>query len=81
MPFRKLRNLSHREAAQYVENTDRERIRFIQDHFGKDPTDSRHYDLVLNASRFALSLPSAEGFSANVTEPLDRAMLEVLQAG
>jgi cytidylate kinase len=46
------RGLSREDAARYVERTDRERRRFIQDHFGKDPTDAQHYDLVLNYSRF-----------------------------
>jgi cytidylate kinase len=44
--------LSRPEAARYVDNTDRERIRFIREHFRKDPTDPQHYDLVLNSSRF-----------------------------
>ena len=42
------------QAAQYVETTDRERIRFIEDHFHKDPTDPQYYDLVLNSSRFSV---------------------------
>jgi cytidylate kinase len=46
------RGLSREEATRYVERTDRERRRFIQDHFHKDPTDAQHYDLVLNFSRF-----------------------------
>lgn len=48
------RGLSQPEAARYVETTDRERIRFIKDHFQKDPTDPQHYDLVLNSSRFSV---------------------------
>jgi cytidylate kinase len=48
------RHLNPTEAARYVETTDRERIRFIKDHYHKDPTDSQHYDLVLNTSRFAV---------------------------
>jgi hypothetical protein len=43
---------SRDEAARHVETTDRERVRFVQDHFQKDPTDPRNYDLVLNAVRF-----------------------------
>jgi cytidylate kinase len=46
------RGLSREEAARYVERTDRERRRFIQDHFRKDPTEAQHYDLVLNYSSF-----------------------------
>ena len=43
------------EAARQVEKTDKERIRFIKDHFHKDPTDPSLYDLVLNTSRFAMT--------------------------
>jgi cytidylate kinase len=48
------RGLNPTEAARYVETTDRERFRFIKDHYHKDPTDSQLYDLVLNASRFSV---------------------------
>jgi cytidylate kinase len=48
------RGVSSSEAARYVETTDRARIRFIKDHFHKDPTDPQHYDLVLNSSRFSV---------------------------
>jgi cytidylate kinase len=47
-------NLSHEEAARWVEKTDRERTEFVRAHFFKDPTDSRHYDLVLNTSRWSV---------------------------
>ncbi len=40
------------EAKRSVERADAERVRFVKDHFRKDPTDPRQYDLVLNASRF-----------------------------
>ena len=49
------RGISRTEAARYVETTDRARIRFIKDHFQKDPTDPQHYDLVLNTSRFSVA--------------------------
>lgn len=42
------------EAARWVEKTDRERTRFVKDHFRKDPTDPQRYDMVLNSSRFAV---------------------------
>ena len=45
--------LSHTEAVRLVEVTDRERARFIRDHFQKDSTDPRSYDLVLNTSRLS----------------------------
>jgi cytidylate kinase len=46
--------ISKEEAANQVERIDRERVGFIKDHFHKDATDPRHYDLVLNASRFSV---------------------------
>jgi cytidylate kinase len=49
------RGLNPAEAARYVETTDRNRIRFVKDHFHKDLTDPQHYDLVLNASRFSVA--------------------------
>lgn len=42
------------EAERWVEKTDRERKRFVLDHFHKDPNDPQHYDLVLNVSRFSV---------------------------
>jgi cytidylate kinase len=43
-------------AARWVAQTDAERVRFVKDHFHKDPTDPHLYDLVLNTSR--LSAPA-----------------------
>jgi cytidylate kinase len=48
------RGLSAREAAAWVEATEREREAFVKRHFGQDPTDPHHYDLVLNMSRLSL---------------------------
>ena len=48
------RGLNPAEAARYVDSTDRERSRFIRDHFGKDLTDPLLYDLILNTSRFSV---------------------------
>lgn len=45
--------LSREEASAWIEKTDRERFRFVKDHFQKDPTDPRFYDLVLNTARFS----------------------------
>jgi cytidylate kinase len=42
------------EAKRWVEETDRERARFIKTHFLKDPTDPLGYDLVLNTSRWSV---------------------------
>jgi cytidylate kinase len=52
---RQRRGCTQQEAARWVEATDRERTRFVQDHFGKDPHEVRQYDLVLNAGRFAVA--------------------------
>ncbi len=46
--------ISPEEARRWVERTDGERVRFVNDHFHKDPTDPRGYDLVLNSSRFSV---------------------------
>src|SRR2546430_199101 len=43
--------ISLAEAARWVETTDKQRSRFVKDHFYKDPADPDQYDLVLNASR------------------------------
>jgi cytidylate kinase len=47
--------LTRREAERWVEQTDRERVRFIQDHLQKDSRDPAHYDLVLNTSRWSVA--------------------------
>lgn len=47
-------NLSREEAARWVENTDRERTDFVKAHFFKNATDPRHYDVVLNSSRWSV---------------------------
>jgi cytidylate kinase len=43
------------EAARWVDKTDRDRSEFVQDHFNRDPTDPRNYDLVLNTSRWSVA--------------------------
>ncbi len=48
------RGLSKHDAAKWVDDTDRERNAFIKEHFLKDPTDARHYDLLLNVSRWSV---------------------------
>ncbi len=47
--------LNPTEAARYVDSTDRERSRFIKQHFGKDLTDPLLYDLILNSSRLSVA--------------------------
>jgi cytidylate kinase len=46
--------ISREEAACQVETIDRERVRFVKDHFHKDATDPGQYDLVLNSSRYSV---------------------------
>jgi cytidylate kinase len=46
--------IDHREALRWVEKTDLERTRFVEDHFCKDPNDTHLYDLVLNSLRFSV---------------------------
>lgn len=48
------RNLSFEEAQRWVEKIDRERNRFIKDHFQKEAADPYIHDLVLNSSRFSI---------------------------
>jgi cytidylate kinase len=43
------------QAARHVEATDAERVRFIKEHFRKDPTDPQNYDLMLSTSRFTVA--------------------------
>ena len=52
--FRKqmgIANTAH--AAGQLEKIDRERARFVREHFHKDPLDPAAYDVVLNISRFS----------------------------
>jgi hypothetical protein len=42
------------EAKTWVERTDAQRVRFVKEHFQKDPTDPHGYDLVLNSSRWSV---------------------------
>lgn len=53
------RGLKPTEAASYMDSTDRERSRFIRQHFRKDLADPLLYDLVLNASRLSVEESTA----------------------
>jgi cytidylate kinase len=48
----KLKGLSAKEAAHWIEKTMNERQRFVQKNFSKDPMQPHHYDLLLNTSRW-----------------------------
>ncbi|HMF12667.1 MAG TPA: cytidylate kinase-like family protein [Gemmataceae bacterium] len=45
--------IAREQAAKQVEATDRERRRFMEEHFRLDPTDPANYDLILNAARLS----------------------------
>jgi cytidylate kinase len=47
--------ISEKAAAQQVRTLDRQRTDFVQDHFRKDSTDPRNYDLVLNTPRLSVA--------------------------
>jgi cytidylate kinase len=49
------RGLSVKEAERWVTETDEQRERFVQRHFGLDATNPSHYDLVLNASHWTVA--------------------------
>jgi len=49
------RKLTQKEAARWVETTDRERSAFLQDHFDADPADPKYCDLVVNSARFEVA--------------------------
>jgi len=48
----KKKALAPEEAGRWVARIDAERVQFVKDHFHKDPTDPRLYDLILNSARF-----------------------------
>jgi cytidylate kinase len=43
------------EAKRRLETLDRERNTFARDHFYKNPSDPRHYDLILDSTRYGVS--------------------------
>jgi cytidylate kinase len=51
----RVRNISEREARAFIAQTDRERDRFVRDHFRGDPQDPRNFDLVLNTAHFSVA--------------------------
>ena len=48
-------HLDHWSAARKVDEINRERTRFLRDHFHLDPSKARHYDLVLNTSQWSVA--------------------------
>ncbi|HWB08924.1 MAG TPA: cytidylate kinase-like family protein [Pirellulales bacterium] len=58
-PFRveqaqRLRGLSPKQARDWVEQTDRDRREFVEQHFHRDPTDMHLYDLVINVEHLGI---------------------------
>jgi len=51
--FGKELGLSKEVATQQADQMERERVRFVREHFNKDPSDPMAHDLVLNSSRFS----------------------------
>jgi cytidylate kinase len=47
--------IAHDEASRWVDQTDRDRVQFVREHFHRDPTDPALYDLVLNSTRFSVA--------------------------
>lgn len=58
------------EAAEWVENTERERLVFVKKAFRADAADPHHYDLVLNTTR--LSVEDAADFILDALRRLQR---------
>jgi cytidylate kinase len=46
--------VNHAAALRKIEKLQRDRTRFVTDHFHADPTDPANYDLVLNVSRLSI---------------------------
>ena len=51
----RVRGLSSREALEWVEQTDRERRQFVEQHFHHDVNDMHLYDLVLNVEKLGIA--------------------------
>jgi cytidylate kinase len=51
----RMRGVSAEEAARWVDETDRERMKFVKQYFHKDGDDPALYDLLLNVSRFTVN--------------------------
>ena len=47
--------LTPKEAERRVQEIEQERVRFVRDHFQKDPADLANYDLILNSSRWSVA--------------------------
>ena len=61
---------SHDEAARYIERTERDRVRFIRDHFQRDVNELHAYDLVINTARF--TAPEVAAMIERAVQHLER---------
>lgn len=52
--MRETAETNRHEALRQIERIDRERTRFVAEHFHRDPNDPASYDVVLNMSRLAI---------------------------
>jgi cytidylate kinase len=69
-------HVGREEAARHVDARDRDRTRFVKDHFLKDPTDPSQYDLVLNSPRL-----SVQGSAGVILEGLRCLQARVIARG
>lgn len=53
--IRRAKGMSRGQAIHFIDSTDHEHVRFVQEHFLKDPGDPNNYDLILNTSRFSIA--------------------------
>jgi cytidylate kinase len=50
-----IRQLGDRDAADWLDRTQHERLEFIRQNFGADPADPHRYDVLLNTSRLSVA--------------------------
>jgi cytidylate kinase len=71
----KRRSIDVKEAARWVEDTDRERSNFVRDNFRVNPADPENHDLVLNTARLSadecadIVALALKGMQARATAP------------
>ena len=76
--IQRLRGVTAEEAERWMDATDRERVRFVKEWPGKDPTDPGLYDLVLNVSRF--TVPQAAGVIIDALRHLEQSRAKQWQS-
>ncbi len=68
--IQRLREVTAEESERWMDSTDRERVRFVKEWPGRNPTDPGLYDLVLNVSRF--TVPQAAGLIIDALRDLEQ---------